>query len=340
MKTGISLESETIPYILLGLLIVVLFVLPLFAEVYIIYMVINILLLSLFSLSVNLLLGYTGLLSFGQAAFYAAGAYGCAKILVAMDSPSLLPGVIGGILIAGAVALVLGLLCVRHTEIYFAMLTLAFGMMMYSLALKWRSFTGGDDGLVGVPRAPLVVPGLFSLDMTPMENYYYFVLVVSLIAIFVFYRLVNSPFGLTLQGIRDSESRMPFTGISVRNYRLLCFVIAGLYAGLAGALLPPLENTVTPPVAHWEHSGQGVLVCLLGGVHTFAGPIVGALLFFVIKDIIVRFTEYWLICLGIIVLILVLGLRGGVVGTLRERLFTRFRVRSAGEIASERTVED
>lgn len=136
MKIGISSESETIPYILLGLLVVVLFVLPLFAEVYIIYMVINILLLSLFSLSVNLLLGYTGLLSFGQAAFYAAGAYGCAKILVAMDSPSLLPGVIGGILIAGAIALVLGLLCVRHTEIYFAMLTLAFGMMMYSLALK------------------------------------------------------------------------------------------------------------------------------------------------------------------------------------------------------------
>lgn len=340
IRTGISLKFERIPYILLGLLIVVLFVLPLFADVYIIYMVINILILSLFALSVNLLLGYTGLLSFGQAAFYAAGSYGCAKILVAMDSPSLLPGVFGGLLIAGAVALVLGLLCVRHTEIYFAMLTLAFGMMIYSLALKWRSFTGGDDGLVGIPRAPLEIPGLFSLNMTPMENYYYFVLVVSLIAIFIFYRLVNSPFGLTLQGIRDSESRIPFAGISVRNYRLLCFVISGLYAGLAGALLPPLENTVTPPVAHWEHSGQGVLVCLLGGIYTFAGPIVGSLVFFIVKDIIVRFTEYWLIWLGIIVLILVLALRGGVVGTLQERLFPRFGARLAKEAASERTVEN
>jgi branched-chain amino acid transport system permease protein len=339
-KRETQFKFEYVPYTLLGLLVAVLFVLPLFAEVYIIYMVINILILSLFALSVNLLLGYTGLLSFGQAAFYAAGAYGCAKILLAMESPSLLPGIFGGVLIAGGVALVLGLFCIRHTEIYFAMLTLAFGMMVYSLGLKWRSFTGGDDGLVGIPRAPLEIPGLFSLDMAPMNHYYYFVLVVTLLAIFILYRLVNSPFGLILQGIRDSESRIPFTGISVRRYRLLCFVIAGLYAGLAGALLTPLENTVTPPVAHWEHSGQGVLVCLLGGIYTFAGPIVGSLLFFVVKDIIVRFTEYWLIWLGIIVLILVLGLRGGVVGTLQERFFQRFGTRLVREGESERTVED
>jgi branched-chain amino acid transport system permease protein len=107
-------------------------------------------------------------------------------------------------------------------------------------------------------------------------------------------------------------------GISITNYRLVSFVIAGLYAGLAGALLPPLENTVTPPVAHWSHSAEPVLATLLGGIYSFTGPIVGALLFYVIKDIIVRFTEYWLICLGIIVLVLVLGFRGGVVG-----IFTR-----------------
>lgn len=302
----------------LALLFLLLFLLPQLAGRYVLYMTIHILLLSLFALGFNLLLGYTGLLSFGQAGFYAVGAYACAKILLVM--PSLLPGVIGGVLAAGAAALILGILCIRHTRIYFSMLTLAFGMMIYSIAWKWRDFTGGDDGLVGIVRAPLEIPGLFNLSMRQMEHYYYFVLVVSLLAIFLFHRIVNSPLGLTLQGIRDSESRMAFAGISVKRYRLIAFTIAGLYGGLAGALLPPLENTVTPPVAHWSYSAEPVLATLLGGIHTFAGPIVGALLLFVIKDIIVRFTEYWLIWLGVIVVVLVMGFRGGVVSIFYDKL--------------------
>ena len=293
------------------ILVAILFLLPLFAGKYIIYMTIHILLLSLFSLGFNLLFGYTGLLSFGHAGFYAVGAYACAKILLA--APSLLVGIFGGVIFAGAVSFLLGVLCIRHTRIYFSMLTLCFGMMIFSLAWKWRDMTGGDDGLVGIPRAPLEIPGLLRINMATMESYYYVVLVSSLLAIFIFHRLVNSPLGLTLQGIRDSETRAACVGISVRNYRLISFTVAGLYAGLAGALLPPLENTVTPPVAHWSHSAEPVLATLLGGIYTFAGPIVGAFLFYIIKDIIVRFTEYWLICLGVIVLVLVLGFRGGVV---------------------------
>ncbi|MGH7379359.1 MAG: branched-chain amino acid ABC transporter permease, partial [Candidatus Methylomirabilales bacterium] len=220
----------------------------------------------------------------------------------------------------------------RHTRIYFSMLTLAFGMMIYSIAWKWRDFTGGDDGLVGIPRAPLELPGLLSVSLSTMERYYYFVLVVSLLAIWAMYRLVHSPLGLTLQGIRDSESRAAFAGVSVRGYRLIAFTIAGLYAGLAGALLPPLENTVTPPIAHWSSSADPVLATLLGGVHTFAGPIAGAFLFFVIKDLIVRFTEYWPLVLGIIVVILVMGFRGGVVSIVAEALGARRGARSgAGE---------
>jgi branched-chain amino acid transport system permease protein len=203
------------------------------------------------------------------------------------------------------------------------MLTLAFGMMIYSIAWKWRDFTGGDDGLVGIPRAPLEIPGLVSLSVATMERYYYVVLVVSLLAILALYRLVHSPLGLTLQGIRDSESRMAFTGVSVRRYRLISFVIAGLYAGLAGALLPPLENTVTPPIAHWSTSAEPVLAALMGGVHVFGGPIVGAFLFYMMKDIIVRFTEYWLIWLGIIVVVLVMGFRGGVASVLVRQWRTR-----------------
>jgi branched-chain amino acid transport system permease protein len=320
-------RSGKIRIILLVALILFLFLLPNLAGKYVTYMTIHILLLSVFALGFNLLLGYTGLLSFGQAGFYACGAYGCAKVLLVL--PSLLPGVICGVLFAGIIALVLGFLCIRHTRIYFAMLTLCFGMMIYSLAWKWRSMTGGDDGLVGIPRAPLEIPGILSIDMSSLENYYYFVLIVCLLAMILLYRIVNSPFGLTLQGIRDSESRIAFAGISVKNYRLIAFTVAGLYAGLAGALLPPLENTVTPPVAHWTHSAEPVLATLVGGIHTFAGPMVGALLFYVIKDIIVRFTEYWLIWLGAIVLALVMGLPGGVVSIFERRLLPWIRFRLA-----------
>ena len=333
MGDGERLPLKTmtrLPQALGVILLIPLFLLPFLAGKYVLYLTIQILILSLFSLGFNLLFGYTGLLSFGQAGFFAVGAYACAKILLAV--PSLLLGVLGGCVAAGLAALVLGVLSIRHTRIYFSMLTLAFGMMIYSIAWKWRDFTGGDDGLVGIPRAPLELPGLLALDLSTMERYYTFVLVVSLLAILVMYRLVHSPLGLTLQGIRDSESRAAFAGVSVRAYRLIAFTIAGLYAGLAGALLPPLENTVTPPIAHWSSSADPVLATLLGGVHTFAGPIVGAFLFFVIKDIIVRFTEYWPLVLGIIVVILVMGFRGGVVSIVADALGARRGARSgAGE---------
>ena len=304
--------------LLLAALIVFLICLPSFTGKYLLYMTIQILILSVFALGFNLLLGYTGLLSFGQAGFFAVGAYACAKILLVI--PSLLIGTVAGAAMGGIAALILGYLCVRHSRIYFSMLTLSFGMMIYSLAWKWREVTGGDDGLVGIPRAPFGIPGVFSIDMSSMGRYYYFVLIISLIAIFILYRIINSPFGLTLKGIRDSENRVAFAGISIRNYRLLSFTIAGLYAGLAGSLLPPLENTVTPPLAHWTHSAEPVMVTLLGGIHTFSGPIVGSVIFYLLKDIIVRVTQYWLIWFGAIVVFLVLVFRGGIVIFFSDRI--------------------
>jgi len=303
--------------LLLAALVLALFLLPWVAGRYPIYLAIQVLILAVFSVGFNLLFGYSGLLSFGQAGFFAIGAYGCAKILLAV--PNLLLGLAGGVAAAGIAAVVLGILSVRHTRIYFSMLTLAFGMMIFSIAWKWRDFTGGDDGLVGIPRAPLEIPGLLSIDVSAMGHYYYVVLVLSLLAIAAMYRLVHSPLGLTLQAIRDSESRAEFAGVPVRKYRLIAFVIAGLYAGLAGALLTPLENTVTPPVAHWSTSAEPVMATLLGGVHSFAGPIVGAFLFFMIKDIIVRYTEYWLIWFGVIVVALVIGFPGGVMSIFAKR---------------------
>jgi len=302
---------------LVSLLVLALALLPWIAGKYPVYLTIQILILAVFSIGFNLLFGYTGLLSFGQAGFLALGAYGCAKILLVV--PNLLLGLAGGVVVAGVGALLLGILSVRHTRIYFSMLTLAFGMMIFSIAWKWRDFTGGDDGLVGIPRAPLEIPGLFSLSVATMERYYYVVLVLSLLAIAAMHRLVHSPLGLTLQAIRDSETRAAFAGVPVRKYRLVAFTIAGVYAGLAGALLTPLENTVTPPIAHWSMSAEPVLATLLGGVNAFSGPIVGAFLFFIIKDIIVRYTEYWLIWFGVIVVALVMGFPGGVMSIFAKR---------------------
>ena len=300
-----------------AVLTIVSLIVPLFGD-YVIWLTANMLILALFAVAFNLLFSFTGLLSFGQAAFFAVGGYVCAKILLAV--PSLLLGVIAGVVAAGVAALIIGFLCVRHTEIYFSMLTLAFGMMVHSIIWKWRSVTGGDDGLVGVPRAPLEIPGLFSIDMANLGRYYYFVLVLVVLGIFAIWRVVRSSLGLTLQGIRDSDSRVTFIGLSVMKYRLIAFTIAGLASGLAGALMVPLGRSASPAIANWTFSAEPVIATLLGGAFTFAGPIVGAFLFYIIKEIVVMFTGYWMMTLGIIVIALVLGFRGGVVSVIQHRL--------------------
>jgi len=328
------LMPKSIPSALLLALLVLMFVIPAFGGDYALYLVMSILILCLFSFSVNLLLGYTGLLSFGQAVFYATGAYACGKILQAY--PNLLVGIIGGVVISCVLAFILGWFCVRHTRIYFAMITLAFGMMGFSWFVRWR-FVGGYYGLTYVPRAPIEIPHLFSISMEPRFAQYYFVLIVSLIAIFLFYRLVHSPLGLTFQGIRDSESRFAFTGISVRNTRLLCFAIAGTYAGLAGVLTTFVELAVSPFASHWATSAGPVIATLLGGMYTFSGPIVGSIVYYLVKDLVVRHTMQWMLPLGIVVVALVLGLRGGIVGALQRSLFPRLGVRFMEGSSNERS---
>src|SRR5574337_459359 len=240
--------------LLTAALVAALVLLPLLAGNYLTYLTIQILILSLFALGFTLLFGYTGLLSFGQAGFYAVGAYVCAKIL--LGQPSLLLGVVGGTVAAAGVAVLLGMLSVRHTRIYFSMLTLAFGMMIYSLAWKWHDVTGGDDGLVGIPRAPLKVLGAVSISLSTIEHYYYFVLAVALLGVFFMYRLVHSPFGLSLQAIRDGETRAPFVGMSVRAHRqapaIATMLLTRLKRSAKSAIgIPPtatvIETTDTRP---------------------------------------------------------------------------------------------
>jgi branched-chain amino acid transport system permease protein len=278
------------------------------------------LLLALFAVSFNLLFGFTGLLSFGHAMFFAIGGYVSALTLLAY--PSLPLALLLGVAAAAVAGLVIGYLCLRHTDIYFAMLTLAFGMMVHSTIWRWRSVTGGDDGLRGVPRGILGVPG-FGLDVSDLTRFYFLILVVSVAAIYVLWRIVQSPTGLALQGIRDNETRVAYAGLPVRRLRLVSFTLSALFSGLAGALWTPLQTNAGPSIAFWTFSAEPVLAALLGGAHTFGGPIVGAFLLFLAKQYVLAFTQYWLLVLGLIVVALVLAFRGGVASVAQDVLAPR-----------------
>ena len=206
----------------------------LFAGRFMLYVTMRVMILSIFALGYNLLLGRTGLLSFGHAAFYATGAYGLALSSIHLHAHPLL-GIVAGVAAAAFLALVIGFFCVRHTEIYFAMLTLAFGMMVFSLMWNVRSVTGGDDGLYGIARTAISF-GFFSIPISKEYQYYFFVLFFFLLTIFLIYRIYQSPFGLVLAGIRENHVRTEFAGLAVRRYRLGVFVVSGAFAGLAGAL--------------------------------------------------------------------------------------------------------
>ena len=311
---AVSRISERQGAALLAIAVVAVLLVPVAFGSFAQYLVLNVLLLALFALSFNLLFGMTGLLSFGQAAFYAAGAY-IAGLLLRARLP-LLPSVMLGALAGAAMAVVGGVFCVRHTRVYFSMLTLAFGMFVYAIVWKWTDVTGGDDGLIGIPRGRLGLLGPFDPNLAPLSRYYVFAAVLVFVSVAVLHRLAISPFGLTLRAIRENAERAEFSGIRVRRTVFIAFVIAGFFAGLAGALLAPLEQTIAPTAAHWTKSAEPVMATLIGGPLAFAGPIVGAAVYLGLKEIIVRFTEYWLLVFGLVLLATVLAFRGGVLGAL------------------------
>ncbi|MFQ5854824.1 MAG: branched-chain amino acid ABC transporter permease [Anaerolineae bacterium] len=281
-------------------------------------LVTEILILALFAMSFNLLFGYTGLLSFGHAAYFGLGAYGAALILKEIR-PSIPLALVGGTILATLAGLVIGYFCVRLDEIYFAMLTLAFAQMVFAIADKWTSVTGGSDGLVGIPRSPLRFLAL-ELSIADIPRYYYFTLVLVVAASWVLWRIVNSPFGLTLKAIRESPERAEFTGIPVRHYRLMAFVLSAAFSGLAGAIFAPFERAITPQITFWSKSAEPVFMSLLGGMRIFLGPAVGSAIFMVIKEVISSRTEFWAIVLGAVLIALVIFLPGGIAHFAYARL--------------------
>ena len=309
-------------WVLIAAVLVGLLAIGLFSGRFVVYLSMRVLILAIFAMGYNLLLGRTGLLSFGHAAFYAGGAYGLGLFSIHVSQNPLL-GILVGVILACVLAIIVGFFCVRHTEIYFAMLTLAFGMMVFSLIWNMREITGGDDGLVGIMRAPISL-GFASIPLGKTEHYYFFVLFWFVLSVGVIYLIRNSPFGLILSGLRENDRRVEFAGLSVKNYRLAAFVISGTFAGLAGSLGALLESNTDPFSAHWSHSAEPILVSLIGGIQTFAGPLVGSVIFVVLREIIERFTQNWMLWFGIILLVIIMGLRGGVVGGIAQ-LFQKGR---------------
>jgi branched-chain amino acid transport system permease protein len=283
------------------------------------------LVMALAALGFNLLLGYTGLLSFGHSAYFGVGAYTVALIVKYFGLTSMEAFLAGAVVASVLVTAVFGVVCVRYTRIFFGILTLALSQVLWSLAFKFYWVTGGTDGLrVPTPSLLGTAPGRDKIEFLAYR-YYYYVLVVFLLGAALMWLIVNSPFGKALQAIRDNETRAAFVGIRIWRYRWFAFLISGVFTGLAGALWAPLNGLTTPEVLYWPFSGEIVFMTVLGGFRSFVGPIIGAVVFNYLKTYAVGFTVYWQLLLGVVLVVLVLALPTGIAGTVGRLLPRRRR---------------
>ena len=263
---------------------------------------------ALYAVSFNVLFGYGGMLSFGHAAFLGVGGYTAALLVKRSGLPPALAFAcvpFAAMFVSAAVALVIGFFSVRRTGIYFSMLTFAFQMLLYTIALKATPLTGGDDGLTG-----LKPPGLLARPVA----YYYFALVITSASLYVLHRVVSSPFGYTLRALRANALRVQYLGIDVQAHRLAAFGLSGAFAGLAGAIFALSNGNVFPGWLNWTASATPVVMTVLGGTANFLGPALGAAVYVVLEVLVSGRTEYWPLVMGLIIMVIVLLLPGGLTG--------------------------
>jgi branched-chain amino acid transport system permease protein len=269
---------------------------------------------GLFATSLNLLVGYTGMISFGHGMFFGLGAYGFGLIMQRTGVPVPV-AFIGTLLITTLVAAVIGAICVRLKEIYFAFVTLAFQMLIHSTILSWTSLTGGDQGLRGgIPR-----PVFLGIDLSNQMHLYTVSCALLVSGLLLMRQITQSPFGYTLRMIRDNASRASFIGIDVWRAKLTIFVLAALFASTGGIIMSLFVSGAYPEFAYWTISGEGIFINMLGGVTTFLGPMVGTVLLLILNDTITRLTEYYGIVLGVVILFFAIGLRKGLMDFMVER---------------------
>lgn len=283
---------------------------------------------ALFAVSLNLLLGSTGLVSFGHVAYFGVGAYVCGILMKTYEVPFIIALPAAGIGTA-LFALVAGFFCVRLIKLYFAMLSLAFSQIVWAIAYKWNDVTGGDQGLpeIPFPNTDWMNNIPFLSDLKTSDQFYLLALVVIAISLAILHRIVRSPFGRVLTTIRDNPERAAFLGINVRAYQLAAFVVAGTFAGFAGALYGIFSRGVFADYVFWSKSAEVMIMTILGGMDFFWGPPVGAFALVWLNQEITDYTQYWPFVLGTILLVLLFVFPGGIVGGLHD-LWVRIRSRS------------
>jgi branched-chain amino acid transport system permease protein len=279
----------------------------------------RVIVLGLAAMSLNFLLGYTGVLSFGHAAYFGLGAYG-AGMTIRYLVPSTGLGILVGTLVGTIAGALIGPLIVRLRGVYFAMVTIAFGQVFYFIAFRWNSVTGGDDGLTGWTRMPLNF-GFTTIDILHNPRaFYYLILVIFAIAVGVMAWLLRSPFGRTLLAIRENERRARFLGVPVDQHIWMSWVISCGFVSLAGALYALLNNFVDPRALYWTQSGDFVIMAVLGGMRSFWGPLIGAAIFVVLQDYLSSQTENWMSFVGLFFVLVVLFFPRGILGAIRPRV--------------------
>ncbi len=260
---------------------------------------------GVFATSLNILVGYGGMVSFGHAMFFGGGAYAFG-LLMQKGGASIPVAILGAIAFCAVLGLVIGAICVRLKEIYFSFLTLAFQMLIHSIIITWTSLTGGDQGLMGgIPR----VWG--SLNLADVQTLYWFSCVLGVLCLLLMRYILQSPFGYTLRMVRDNADRAQFLGINVWRVRLYAFILASCFASVGGVIMALFVSGAYPEFSYWTMSGEAVFMIMMGGLHAFIGPVVGAGLLMIFNDIITRTTEYHGLALGVIVLFFALGLKRG-----------------------------
>jgi branched-chain amino acid transport system permease protein len=288
---------------------VVLLILPMVLTRFYIYLLALILVTGLLATSLNIVLGYGGIYQFHHAVFYGVGAYGAAIMITKLGcSPWL--GFLFGPLLAAFLSLVMGAICIRLSKLYFGMLQISLGSLVWAIVYRWYSFTGGDDGIHGVSMPALIA--------TP-KGFYYFTLLVTGACLLVLYVIVKSPFGSTLQGIRDNPVRSEAVGVNVKLQQLVALVIAGFFAGVAGVLFVVVDNSAFPDMLFWTLSLEILIICLLGGWFTFLGPMLGAAIIVALRTFASTFTEYWTMIQGILLMLVIIFLPEGVLGYLNAK---------------------
>lgn len=277
----------------------------------------QILIMALFAVSLNLLVGYTGMISFGHAAYFGIGAYSVG-ILLQKYSSNLLCSLFIAVIISAISAVIIGFFCIRLGKLYFAMLTMAFAQIVYTIVVKWTTMTGGDQGLIGgIPKPPIPFFGYSIYIGTPL-NFYVFTVVLVIASFMICKFIIDSPFGVILKTIRDNTIRTYFIGIPVRVYQLIVFVIAGTFAGLSGALMALFISGAYPDFTYWTKSAEPIFIILVGGMGSLLGPILGAVILNLLTAYITMYTHLYEFVMGTILIIVILSLKKGIADYLFE----------------------